>query len=191
MEDEPAISGQSDEADGDGGLLPGGPGWLLRDVAVLLVTADRRYLMQLRDDLPWLRVPSHWALFGGRVEDSETPRQAALRELMEELEFQPGKLDWFTETGFIMPQLDVGASRKVFFEARITAEDIARMVLHEGAAMRLFTLQELLSEPRIVPWDIGVVILHARQDQIFRNPAPNPASPNDFTGNETASDRIG
>lgn len=181
MASKPPGNDPCEEADGDGGLLPGGPGWLLRDVAVLLTTFDGRYLMQLRDNVPWLRVPGHWALFGGRVEDGETPRQAAMRELMEELEFQPGRMHWFTETGFVMPQLNVGPSRKVFFEARVTAEDIGRMVLHEGAAMRLFTLQELLDEPRIVPWDIGAVILHARQDQIFRKPVPGPvgASPND------------
>lgn len=165
-----------DETDCDGGLLPGGTGWLLRDVAVLLVTFDGRYLMQLRDNVPWLRVADHWALFGGRIEGGETPRQAALRELVEELEFRPQAMRWFTETGFVMPQLDVAPSHKTFFEVRITLEDIAQMALHEGAAMQLFTLEEMLCEPRIVPWDAGVVILHARQDRIFRKPTGLPVA---------------
>jgi 8-oxo-dGTP pyrophosphatase MutT (NUDIX family) len=155
--------------------------WELRDVAGLLVTGDNRYLMQLRDDFPWLRVASHWSLFGGRVEDGETPRRALLRELEEELEFVPKQdVRWFTETAFVMPQLKVAATRKAFFEVRVTESDIAGMVQHEGADMRLFSVDDLLREPRIVPWDIQAVILHARQDIIFRLPdqeAPNSGGP--------------
>jgi 8-oxo-dGTP pyrophosphatase MutT (NUDIX family) len=158
----------------DGGVLGSVP-WELRDVAGLLVTGDGRYLMQLRDDFPWLRVPDHWSLFGGRVEEGETPRQALLRELVEELEFTPRtEARWFTETGFVMPQLGVAATRKVFFEVDITEADIAAMVQHEGAGLRLFTVEDLLAQPRVVPWDLHAVILHARRDTIFRAPETEP-----------------
>ena len=97
----------------------------------------------------------------------------------EELEFAPDDRDirWFTETAFLMPQLGVAATRKVFFELPITEADIGGMVQHEGAGMRLFTVDALLREPRIVPWDAQIVMLHARRDVIFRPQDVEPPVP--------------
>lgn len=168
-----AMDPESVDPDDEGGRLPaaaaGGGPWL-RDVAALMVTPDGRYLMQLRDHRP-ARVPDHWCLFGGRVESGETPRAALLRELVEELEFTPRAVRWFTGTGFMMPQLGVGPSWKSFFEIPVTEAEVAAMVQHEGAGRRLFTLDALLDEPRLVPWDAHVVMLHARRDVVFRNAA--------------------
>ena len=52
--------------------------------AILL---DRRgaVLMVLRDDKPTIPCPNTWALLGGYVEPGETPAQAVVRELREEL----------------------------------------------------------------------------------------------------------
>ena len=159
----------------DGGVL-GAAAWRLRDVAGLLVVPDGRYLLQLRDDRPSLRVADHWCLFGGRVEDGETPRQAMIRELGEELEFEPATVHWFTEIAFVMPQLEVDISHKVFFEVPVSEAEIGRMVLHEGAGCRLFDLDSLLREPRVVPWDIHALVLHARRATIFRRPGDRPPS---------------
>lgn len=156
------------DPDHPGGLLAAAGAARLNDVAALMVTPDGRYLMQLRDNRPSLRVADHWCLFGGRVEAGETPRAALVRELAEELEFIPDAIRWFTETGFVMPQLGVGPSWKTFFEARITEADVDAMVQHEGAGRRLFTLDDLLDQPRVVPWDVQAVMLHARRDVIFQ-----------------------
>lgn len=44
-----------------------------------------RVALQLRDDIPTIRFPNHWSLWGGKVEQDETPLAAAVRELGEEL----------------------------------------------------------------------------------------------------------
>lgn len=136
----------------------------------LLVTADGRYLMQLRDAFPHLLVPDHWGVFGGRVEDGESPRQAVLRELQEELRFVPARVLWFTESAYVLPQLDVPPTQVTFFEVPVTEADVAAMVLEEGAAMRLMSAEDLLAEPKTVPWDVYGVLLHARKDEVFRRP---------------------
>lgn len=161
----------------EGGVLEAHRGPRLRDVAALMLTADGRYLMQLRDDRPDLRVRDHWCLFGGRAEAGETPRAALLRELTEELEYRPRAVRWFTETGFVMPQLGVGPSWKTFFEVPVTEDEVAGMVQHEGAGRRLFALDELLREPRVVPWDVHAVILHARRAVVFDRDARTAPTP--------------
>jgi 8-oxo-dGTP diphosphatase len=52
---------------------------------VLLVDAQQRIAMQLRDNKPGLPAANKWGLFGGLIDAAETPKETALREIQEEL----------------------------------------------------------------------------------------------------------
>jgi 8-oxo-dGTP diphosphatase len=52
---------------------------------VLLFDRDNRLLIYLRDNKPEIPFPDHWDFFGGHVEEGETPEQAMVREVKEEL----------------------------------------------------------------------------------------------------------
>jgi 8-oxo-dGTP diphosphatase len=56
-----------------------------RGVSAILVDDQNRVLLQLRDDKPDIYCPGQWCLFGGGVEPGETPLQAFVREVREEL----------------------------------------------------------------------------------------------------------
>jgi 8-oxo-dGTP diphosphatase len=48
-----------------------------------------RLLLQLRDNIPQIVYPGHWALFGGHLEPGESADVAVQRELLEEIGYAP------------------------------------------------------------------------------------------------------
>ncbi len=67
-----------------------------RAVAVgLIVDSDGRLLLQHRDDKPGIPAAGLWGLFGGHVEPGESPAEAFLREMDEELTWRPRRFEHF------------------------------------------------------------------------------------------------
>ncbi len=58
-------------------------------VGALLCHPDGRVLLHHRDNKAGISNPNKWALFGGAVETGESSEEAILRELQEELSFEP------------------------------------------------------------------------------------------------------
>lgn len=58
-----------------------------REVALAILYQHGRYLLQLRDNVPTILYPGHWGLFGGHLEEAETPLEAVKREIWEEICF--------------------------------------------------------------------------------------------------------
>ena len=57
----------------------------MRAVAHVILLVDNCYVLQLRDNKPNIAAPGKWSLFGGMVESGESPREALVREIQEEL----------------------------------------------------------------------------------------------------------
>lgn len=136
-------------------------------IAAAILVAREGYMMQLRDPKPTIRLPDHWACFGGGIEPGESAADALVRELGEELELTPRTLRWFTRTAWVLPRVEASSMELDFFEVAISAEEIEAMVQHEGAGRRIMTVEELVREPRVAPWDLAAVMMHARQKALF------------------------
>jgi len=77
----------------DNGQTPSGSAESsLTEVAIAILYQGDRFLLQLRDDIPTIRYPGHWAFFGGHLDPGEHPDQAMVRELQEEIGYAPPQL---------------------------------------------------------------------------------------------------
>ena len=57
-------------------------------VSLAILHVEDKFLMQLRDDVPGIVYSGHWGLFGGHIEENETPEEAVTRELFEEIGYK-------------------------------------------------------------------------------------------------------
>jgi 8-oxo-dGTP diphosphatase len=59
----------------------------MKQIAAIIFENDNgELLLYLRDNNPGIPFPDHWDLIGGHVEDGETPEEALVREVKEELD---------------------------------------------------------------------------------------------------------
>jgi 8-oxo-dGTP pyrophosphatase MutT (NUDIX family) len=131
--------------------------------AIILVEGDG-YLLQLRDSKPEIWYPGRWGLFGGSIEPGEDPFDALKRELREELELEIASADFFARIDFDIGGLRLPRFYRDYYVVSITRGVEAQLVLHEGAAKRLFSGEEMLEEPNVTPYDAFALFLyHARR----------------------------
>jgi 8-oxo-dGTP pyrophosphatase MutT (NUDIX family) len=140
--------------------------------AALLHTRDGRYLMQHREKRPEVSFADCLCCFGGGIEPGESPLAALRRELREELAYAPRSARQFTEMTVLLPFPDPRIERLLFFAVPIRESDIAGLRLREGAGMTLFRPRDLAAHPKVVPWDLAAVLMHARRRTLFARRRP-------------------
>jgi len=112
-------------------------------VAIAILHSKQNFLLQLRDEIPTILYPGHWALFGGHIEPGESPEQAIRRELQEEIGFVPTKLRL----------LDCYDDQQVMRYVFCGALEIAleQLCLGEGLDMGFATIDEIQIGERFSP----------------------------------------
>jgi len=122
----------------------------MRTVAHAVFTVNGKYVLQLRDENPNIFEPGKWSLFGGEIEPSETPEEAIIREIREELcitlqDFQPlCNFEYY----------DTVTRQEIYFN--IFESDISdlwdKCRLLEGQAVKYYSFEELekLKVPKII-----------------------------------------
>lgn len=111
-------------------------------VSAILINRDGQVLLQQRDDNPAIRYPAHWSLFGGTIEDGESPVAAVAREVKEEIDFEMQNFGLFRE--FVQNN-----KREFAFAGEISA-GLDQLTLSEGQGMNFFypsQLKELQIRP--------------------------------------------
>ncbi len=108
----------------------------LKHVAIaILKSSPDQYLMQLRDPIPDIVHPGHWGMFGGHLDEGETPEECIWRELAEEICYTPPALSLFCEDH------DVTVVRHVFYGALTVP--VSALTLQEGWDLGLLTPKQI------------------------------------------------
>jgi len=111
---------------------------------ILIENNDGKMLFQLRDNNPKIKNRNCWSLFGGGINKNETPTEAAIRELKEELGIDIKKEQLYLWTVFH------GFKKKNFLFKLKLNKNIKDMKLKEGSSMGYFTILEILKKRNLV-----------------------------------------
>ncbi|NQV08518.1 NUDIX hydrolase [Candidatus Woesearchaeota archaeon] len=107
---------------------------------VILYTDDGKLLLQDREGIA--KFGEKYALFGGGIEDGETPREAMERELKEELNYEFEDLEEYKVLEF---RIDENNTRTYhIFQAK--APELDKIEVLEGKEAKFFTFEEALKQ---------------------------------------------
>jgi 8-oxo-dGTP diphosphatase len=109
-----------------------------RAATLILYTKEKKVLLQHRaEDAE--RLPGYWAVFGGGIEEGETPEEAVKREIFEEIEYKVKNPVLFSQEESI--QGDLRVIGHTFLEEYDESQPIRQ---HEGQGYGWFTIPEAL-----------------------------------------------
>ncbi len=112
--------------------------------AIILQNKQGNVLLYLRDNKPSIPFPHHWDLFGGHVEEGETPEEALERELKEELGIELHDYKFFKK--YEVTEGDVAPNTKYIYSGVIDVP-ANELTLHEGERLSFFKSDEIPNLP--------------------------------------------
>ena len=126
----------------------------LRKVAVIIFyDKEGRILLQNRKGINKFGVEWDWGFFGGGIEENETPKQALVREIKEELDFDLKEFRYLGEYKGKASE-DVALILHVFVSP--LGENMKRFRQKEGIGMKMFPIQD--AENLKIPEHAKVII---------------------------------
>jgi 8-oxo-dGTP diphosphatase len=126
----------------------------LKWAGVILFNRKGELLLLLRDNIPTIGHPDHWNIAGGVIEEGETPEEAALREVQEEIGVRLAGVSLFRL--YSIGKRGRGTPVPYYVYWSRLDKGLAELTLGEGQAMRFFPVEEL-SALRIVPHEVGIL----------------------------------
>ena len=113
----------------------------MKEIAAIILENDNgEFLLYLRDNKPTIPFPDHWDLIGGHVEEGETPEQALVREVKEELDIELHEYTFYRKYECLTG--DAYENIKYIYTGRINLP-IEKITLLEGVRPKYFTREEI------------------------------------------------
>jgi 8-oxo-dGTP diphosphatase len=108
--------------------------------AIILENDNGEILLYLRDNKPGIPFPHHWDLIGGHIEEEETPEEALIREVKEEINFDLKEFTFFRK--YECFEGDVYPNIKFIYTGKINLP-IEEITLLEGDRPQFFSYKEI------------------------------------------------
>ncbi|MEM0465180.1 MAG: NUDIX domain-containing protein [Candidatus Pacearchaeota archaeon] len=111
---------------------------MIKASTVICINNKKEILLLLRDNKPEIDYPNTWGLIGGHLEKNETPIQALIREVKEEINYE------------LVNPVYIGNIRKKIsvFKEKINKK-INELELNEGQKIRFFKYKDILRQKNI------------------------------------------
>jgi len=122
--------------------------------------------LQLRDNKSGILFPGHWGLFGGEVESGEESEAGLARELKEELGILIEHMHLLTRFEFDLTPIGFKKIYRAFYEVRLSSNELNSITLGEGAQFQAFSRSEMLTLPRLAPYDAFALWFHANKSRL-------------------------
>ncbi len=108
--------------------------------AIILENSKGELLLYLRDNKQNIPFPDHWDLIGGHVEEGETPEQALVREVKEELHWDLKEFGFFKK--YECFKGDAWPNIKYIYTGKID-KPVHELTLGEGKRLQFFSETEI------------------------------------------------
>jgi 8-oxo-dGTP diphosphatase len=113
----------------------------MREIAAIILENDKgEFLLYLRDNKADIPFPDYWDLIGGHVEEGETPEEALVREVKEELDIDLKDYKFFKRYECLTG--DAYENTKYIYSGRINLP-IEKITLLEGVRPQYFSREEI------------------------------------------------
>lgn len=113
----------------------------MKEIAAILLENDNgEFLLYLRDNKPDIPFPDHWDLIGGHVEEGETPEEALVREVKEELDIDLKEYIFYKKYECLTG--DAYENIKYIYSGKINLP-IEEITLLEGVRPKYFSRAEI------------------------------------------------
>jgi 8-oxo-dGTP diphosphatase len=113
----------------------------MKEIAAIILENNKgEFLLALRDNKSWIPFPNHWDLIGGHVEEGETPEEALVREVKEELDIDLKKYTFWRKYECLTG--DAYENTKYIYTGKFNIP-IEEVTLLEGQRPQYFTRAEI------------------------------------------------
>jgi len=113
----------------------------MKEIAAIILENDKgEFLLALRDNKPGIPFPNHWDLIGGHVEVGETPEEALVREVKEELHIDLKNFTFYKKYECMTG--DAYENTKYIYTGKINIP-IEEVTLLEGERPQYFSKEEI------------------------------------------------
>jgi 8-oxo-dGTP diphosphatase len=113
----------------------------MKRIAQIIFENDKgEFLLYLRDGKPGIPFPHHWDLIGGHIEEGETPEEALVREVKEELDYDLSDFKFFRE--YLCLEGDAYPNLKYIYSGKFNLP-VEKITLLEGDRPQYFKKEEI------------------------------------------------
>ena len=113
----------------------------MKKIAAIIFENDNgEFLLYKRDNKPGIPFPGYWDLIGGHVEEGETPEQALVREVKEEIDIDLKEFDFYKK--FECLTGDAYENIKYIYTGKINIP-VEKIRLLEGDRPQYFSREEI------------------------------------------------